>query len=152
MNTTLLLRTALLNASVSKLDQIIDFLDRPWAPGKNDALRAAWHEARRSDGARRALAYAIEEEVRSLSEERDLAHVSQRLGLPTRCGDAIAAEIVRRLGGPSFWPLTVSPELIVGALRATADIARFLMRGSSGRRHHRHRSRRHDRWSRNHAS
>src|SRR5262245_4827997 len=139
MDTTLL-RLALQNASVSQLEEVIDWLDRPWAPGKNDALRGAWHEARRSGGARRALAYAVEDEVRSLASERDVAHVAQRLGISVRDGSAVAEEMVRRLGGPPAWPLPVSPELVVGALRATAEIARLVFGESRGHRR-RHRSR-----------
>src|SRR5579862_2484687 len=140
MNTTLL-RLALLDASISQLEEVIDWVERPWAPTRNDSLRAAWHETKRSDGAKRALAYAIEEEVRGLSAERDLAHVAQKLGLSTRTADAIASEIVRRLGGIATWPLPVSPDLVVSALRATADLARIVLgesRGGSrhGRRHH----------------
>jgi hypothetical protein len=139
MNTTFL-RLALLHASTSQLGEVIDWLDRPWEAGKNDALRAAWHEARRSDGARRALAYAIEEELRSLSTERDVAHVSQKLGLSTRDAEAVANEIARRIGGVSPWPLGFSPELVLGALRATADIARLLLADARGGRYrHRHR-------------
>jgi len=128
----------LLNASVSQLAEVIDFLDRPWEPSKNDALRAAWHESRRSDGARRALAYAIEQELRSLTSTRDAVHVGNRLGLSIQTRDAIEAEIVRRLGGVAAFPLAVSPETIVSALRATADIARLIL-SRPGHGHGRHR-------------
>jgi hypothetical protein len=76
--------------------------------------------------------------------DRDLAHVSQRLGLATSTTELMAAEIVRRLGGITSWSLPVPPELVVSALRATADIARLVLGESSrrqygrGRRRHRH--------------
>jgi hypothetical protein len=140
MNTTLL-RQALLGATVSQLEEVIDWLDRPWAPGRNDALRAAWHEARRSDGARRALAYAIEEEVRSLSPERDLPQVAARLGLASRTNDTVAEEIVRRLRGISSPAFPFSLELVAGALRATAEIARLVL--ADGPRHRRRHGRHH---------
>jgi hypothetical protein len=147
MNTTLL-RQTLLHASVSQLEEVINWLDRPWAPTKNDALRGAWHEARRSEGAQRALAYAIEEEVRALEQapERDVAHVAKRLGLSLPTADAVAVEIARRLGGlPTVWPLPISPEVLASALRATADIARLVI-GDGGRgRHGRHRRHRYGR-------
>lgn len=139
--TTSLLRLALLNATVSQLEEVINWLDRPWAPGKNDALRAAWHEAKRSNGARRALAYAIEEEVRALTTDRDLALVSQRLGLAPSSAEIVSAEMVRRLGGMVSWPLPVAPELVVGALRATAEIARLVLGDSGGHRSGGHRYR-----------
>lgn len=140
MNTSLL-RLALLDATVSQLDEVINWLDRPWAPGKNDALRAAWHESKRSDGARRALAYAIEEEVRALPPDRDLALVSQRLGVASSV-EVVATEVVRRLGGIVSWPLPVAPEIVIGALRATADIARLVLGDSGGHRSGGHRYRR----------
>jgi hypothetical protein len=138
------LKGVLLNASVSELEDVINWIERPWAAGKNDALRAAWHEARRSDGAKRALAFAVEEEVRSLGPSaRDVAHVAGHLGLSTHTAEAVAAEIARRLGAAPAWSLTVSPEAIASALRATADIARLIVGltevGRHGRRHRRYR-------------
>jgi hypothetical protein len=140
------MRQALLDSSAAQLEEVINWIERPWAPGKNDALRAAWHEARRSDGARRALAYAIEEEVRSLAvtPERDAAHVARRLGLAVHTPDAVVVEIARRLGAIPAWTLPVSPEVIASALRATADIARLILgtpsyeRRSHHPRRHRH--------------
>jgi hypothetical protein len=137
MNTnTTLLRHALLRSTVPQLGEVIDWLDRPWAAGKNDALRAAWHEARRSDGARRALGYALEEEIRSLSD-RDAAHVAGRLAVAASTADGVATEIAQRLGVPS-WPLPVSPEVLAAALRATADLARIVLGTPGGDRHGRH--------------
>jgi hypothetical protein len=139
MNTTTL-RHALLGATTEQLGEVIDWLDRPWAPGKNDALRAAFHEARRSEGARRALAYALEEEIRSLAQsERDAAHVAARLAVGASTAEAAALEIARRLGAPS-WPMPgISPEVIAAALRATAEIARLVLGGAGGGHHGRHR-------------
>lgn len=140
MSTTLL-RPALLHCSTRTLGQVIDWLDRPWALRNNDSLRATWHEAHRSEGARRALAYALEDEIRGLATERDIAHVSQRLGVHVPGTDALIAEIVRRIGGPSAEALPVSPETVAAALQATADIARLVLgnsyrgRGHSRRRH-----------------
>jgi hypothetical protein len=147
MNTTPL-RQALIDAPISQLEQVINWLDRPWAPGRNDALRAAWHEARRSDGARLALASSIEGEVRSLahSQERDAEHIGAHLGLTVRTAEAVAVEIARRLGVVPIWPLATTPEAIAAALRATADIARILV-GDHGHhgRHRRHGRCRHGR-------
>ncbi|MDB4996373.1 MAG: hypothetical protein JWM74_3805 [Myxococcaceae bacterium] len=147
MNTTCI-RQALLTSSVSQLEDLIDWLQRPWAPGKNDALRAAWHEARRSDGARRALAYAIEEEIRSVvTTERDAAHVARRLGLVATTGDAVILEIGRRLGALAVWPLPASSsesaDVIASALRATAEIARLVLGSAAHERHGRTHHRRH---------
>ena len=139
MDTTLLRRT-LLDASADQLGEVIDWLDRPWAPASNDALRAAWHESRRSDGARRALAYAIEQEVRGLGE-RDAAHVAQKLGLSVQTADAVVAEITRCLGPVALWPFQTSPALIASALRATAEIARLVLGTGGKRRGHRRRHR-----------
>ena len=145
MNTTLL-RQALLNASVNQLGEIIDLLDRPWERGKNDALRAAWHEARRSGGARRALAFAIEEEIQSLAPGRDAAHVAGRLGLAVDTPVSIVNEIVARYAKVTPFPLPIPPELIAAALRSTADIARLVLGTSShGRRRHRGRRYHHGR-------
>lgn len=62
----------------------------------------------------------------------------RRLGLVARDANAIAAEFVRRLGHVAYpWPLSVSPEVVASALRATADIARLLLTEPHGGRYHR---------------
>lgn len=146
MDTTLL-RQALLNASVHQLGEVIDWLERPWAPSNNDALRGAWHEARRDHGAKRALAYAIEQEVRGLASspgERDAAHVARRVGSSVPTAEAVATEVTRRLVPPIEWPFAVKPEVIASALRATADLAQLVL-GTGAHRRRRHRGYHHGR-------
>jgi hypothetical protein len=132
------LRHVLLRASVPQLEAVIDWLDRPWAPGRNDALRAAWHESRRSDGARRALAYALEEEIRSLPSGRDIALVASRLGVDPS-PQAVIDEIARRLDASSVWSLPFTQRQIMDALRAGAEIAGAVLTAHASRRSHRRR-------------
>ena len=61
------------------LEELIDALDRPWAPQENDRLRAHFHAARRdpTGHAARELKEAIDHCMRGLSPE-DLRYVIER--------------------------------------------------------------------------
>ena len=136
MNNTL--REALLHATVQEQGSVIDWVRRPWAPANNDALRGAYHEALRNHGATRALAYALELEIRSLEgAERDLEHVASRLGLQARTCEAVGDEIVRRLGAaPKASAAAISPEVVALVLQVAAEVALRVLR--EGGRRHRH--------------
>ncbi len=138
MDTTKL-REALLKAPVHRLGDVIDWLQRPWAPGSNDALRAAWHEARRRPEATPALAYAIEHEVRSLAttaDPRDVRLVASRLGFDSPTPAVIVREIAVRLGGAAT-VTAFSPDTLATAIRVAAEVARVFLDGRQGRREHR---------------
>lgn len=123
------LRHALLAAPIHELEEVIDWLDRPWARQRNHTLRSAFHEARRGEGrgegrggsARRALVFAIEAEVLGLYAERDRAHVAHRLGLYTTSLSSITTAMVQRLDGSA---------VVTDLLRATAGLARIFLGGA----------------------
>src|SRR6185295_17907379 len=73
------LHDVLCTASLSQLESATDWLERPWEPRRNNALRARWHEARRDASARPELAAAIEREILTMPA-RDLDHVARRMG------------------------------------------------------------------------
>jgi hypothetical protein len=129
---TMPLRRALLDAPADRLKTVIDLLDRPWAPDKNHALMAAWHEARRGEGARRALAYALEASVRDLGPAgaRDARLVAGRLGVASPCAGAVADELARRLGAAPR-PFTITPEAVETAVRAALGVARWAFAGGA---------------------
>ena len=86
------LHDVLCTASLSPLERAIDWLERPWEPRRNSALRARWHEARRDAGARPELAAAIEREILTMPA-RDLDHVARRMGFAGR--EPTALDVIR---------------------------------------------------------
>jgi hypothetical protein len=137
MSTTYL-RNALLQTTAHRLGDVIDWVERPWAPCNNDTLRRLWHEARRDHAAHPALAFALEQEVQNLGA-RDLDHVASRLGcVPSTGGVAIA--ITQRLGGCVPEPARVPSDAIATAFGALVQIASAFAsaqppRGRRGRRY-----------------
>ncbi|MEZ4407223.1 MAG: hypothetical protein R3A52_12180 [Polyangiales bacterium] len=91
----------LAQASVNALAQVIDWVQRPWAPQHNDRLRAMMHVAGRDplNGAREGLASALVTEI-ALAPPRDLAHIAASLGMqgPSPTVDDVAGVIAARLG------------------------------------------------------
>lgn len=146
MNTATL-RQALLDASVARLGEIIDLVRRPWAPGNNDALRGAWHEARRHPGAKGALAYALEQEIRTaVSDDRGVDLLRQRLSGAPGTAEAIVSEITKGLGGVPARDAEPTGAVFVTTLQVVVDVARSLLghrpgEGRSGRRRPHHHGR-----------
>lgn len=129
---------ALGRASLGTLEQVIDWLERPWQPTHNDALRAAWHRARRDPSARGALHAALEREVLGL-HAAEARHVARALGIPREeptAGDVLRA-ITARLE-PSFGPPPVRSDLgpLTGPLVELAGrVLRAALREPPPRRH-----------------
>lgn len=141
---TTVLQQALRSASTHRLRDVIDWLERPWAPGRNDALRAMWHAARRDRAAHSMLAEALAHEVHDLGVStgaRDLAHVARRLELAFASVEGVAYEIARRVDASGVGRPV--PDVVASAVHAALDVARIVLRDanggrSRGRRRHRH--------------
>ena len=135
---TILLRNTLLQTTAHRLGDVIDWVERPWAPCNNDALRRLWHEARRDRAAHPALAFTLEQEVQNLGA-RELDHVAARLGCaPTTAG--VASAITQRLGVAWPEPVRVPSDAIASAFGAFVQIASAFAgarpaRGRRGRRY-----------------
>ena len=105
-------------------EEMIDALDRPWAPEENDRLRAHLHEARRDPTGRATaeLKSAIDGCMRDLSRE-DLRWVIER-------------STKRRNGSAAETAVSCVTEI------ATEILIRLLRAPKSHHRHGRHRGRR----------
>lgn len=126
MNDIALLRS-LERAPVDQLREIIDWLDRPWARGRNDALRSAYHDARRDPARKSALVYALAYELTTLDNERDIPFVAHQAGIKATHTRLLCYEICQRLGAReraarSAWPLP--PEVIATGVQVLAEIVR----------------------------
>lgn len=117
-------------SSIDELARIIDWLQRPWEPQRNDRLRAAWHGARRNPRVRSALIAAIEQEIVGMPHT-DLEHITRRLGGASPCVDAVWTLITARLSPPP------GPSLESAAL-AILEFAVMLGVGSRHGRRRRH--------------
>lgn len=99
-------RHSLARADLAALGQVIDWLERPAEAHRNDALRAAWHRARRDPGARSALCAAIEQEVLEL-RPAEARHVARTLGLAAE--EPSAGELQRAIAARLFPPFRGEP-------------------------------------------
>ena len=145
------LHDVLCSASLSQLESAIDWLERPWEPRRNDALRGRWHDAGRDPGARRALAAAIEGEILSMPA-RDLDHVARRMGftglaptaldvvrlvagrLAPHSTDRLAPDPMSNAAAALLAPLVAASELLTSLL-VEAGAIRHAQRPSRRRRH-----------------
>jgi hypothetical protein len=119
------LHDVLCAASLSELESAIDWLERPWEPQRNKALRARWHSARRDAGTRHALASAIESEI-LIMRARDLGHVARRMGFvglePTALDvirlvmERLAPDSRDRAASALLAPLVAASELLTSLL------------------------------------
>lgn len=133
---TTVLRQALRRADMHRVRDVIDCLERPWAPERNDSLRGLWHAARRDRAAQPALADAIASEVQSLdtlSGARDVAYLARRLDLACASVDGIALEIARRVGASTRVAEPLA-DVVVSAVHTALDIARVVLREDRARR------------------
>ena len=119
------LHDVLCAASLSQLESAIDWLERPWEPQRNNALRARWHNAKRDAGTRHALASAIESEI-LMMRARDLEHVARRMGFmgfsPTALDvfhllvERLAPDSRERAASALLAPLVAASELLTSLL------------------------------------
>jgi hypothetical protein len=88
-------RDELERASLSDLGQLIDALDRPWAPAENDRLRAHFHQAGRdpSGHAKSELAHALARTIEELSPE-DLSSFLRKTARSPRLSPRIAEQLI----------------------------------------------------------
>ncbi|WP_224242405.1 hypothetical protein [Hyalangium gracile] len=122
--------------SLDRLEKVIDWLERPWEPRRNDALRALWHEARRDSRAKFNLVGALEREVLTMPA-RDLEHVARRLGFQGAAATAldVIRLVTKRLERGHVEAPCVAPhpllEPLAAAASATSEVLVSLLEGAT---------------------
>ncbi len=120
------LQGTLWRAQLEQLEQVIDWVRRPWRPRENDALRRLWHEARRHPSTKEQLVQAILREVTRMSAA-DLEHVARSLGQakPGATADDVCRLIAARLEPREILAWLAEPVVeIVHAATRLLEVAR----------------------------
>lgn len=134
--------------SLDQLEKVIDWLERPWEPRRNNALRARWHEARRDSREKFNLVAELECEVLTMPA-RDLDHVARRMGFQGSAATAldVIRLVAKRLDRGHVEAPRAAPhpllEPLAAAASATSELLVSLIEGAThSNRSHRHSRRR----------
>lgn len=135
-------------AGVDALEQVIDWIERPWEPARNDALRASWHEARRDAAAKGALLGAIEREIVDM-RPAETRYVARTLGCASRSpssADVLRAITIRLEAPRQSAPVRLDLGLLVEPMIEVAGrVLRAALREERGHHHRSGGRRRHGR-------